>query len=412
MSESPEKRSLRQRAEERLHGESAPFDTLSREETQRLLHELSVHQVELQLQNDELRSTQEDLTAARDRYRDLYDFAPVGLLTTTMAGRILQANLACERLLGLPRQSLLSKAFADFVAEEAMDEYHFFRQRLQSAETPQAVDLPMVRAGGTPFWAHIDVTAAQGMRARDVGPDTIYQLAVSDTTALHDLHEQQILLHVVSHDLGTPLTVIHGHIGMLEELIGTPESEAAMRESLAIMRRNTRRLEMMLKDLTELARIEGGQLQLQRESIALPSYLWNFLQRSAPVLDLVRIDLQVAEDVSQVLADADRLDRILTNLLSNAQKYADPGTPIRISVCRQGDQVVVAVSDQGKGIAPENIPHLFQRFSRAKDERRATGTGLGLYITRVLVEAHGGHIQVKSQVGKGSTFTFTLPVAD
>ncbi|MHB9107719.1 MAG: PAS domain-containing sensor histidine kinase [Armatimonadota bacterium] len=411
MNESRDAKSLRQRAEERLHGETAPFDTLSREETQRLLHELSVHQVELQIQNDELRSTQESLTAARDRYRDLYDFAPVGLLTTTTAGGILQANLACERLLGLPRQSLLTKSFADFVAEDAMDEYHFFRQRLQAAETPQAVDLPMVRADGMPFWAHIDVAAAEGMRASHDSPNTIYQLAVSDTTALHDLHEQQVLLHIVSHDLGSPLTVIHGHIGLLEELIGTPESEAAIRESLATMRRNTRRLEAMLKDLTELARIEGGQLQLQREPIALPAYLRDFLQRSATVFDVGRIDLQVAEDVPRVLADADRLDRILTNLLSNAQKYAEPGTPIHISVRRQDDEVVVAVSDQGRGIAPEDLPHLFQRFSRAKGEHRATGTGLGLYITRVLVEAHGGHIQVKSQVGQGSTFSFTLPVA-
>lgn len=411
MSESPGEKSLRQRAEEHLHGEAASFDTLSREETQRLLHELSMHQVELQLQNDELRSTQQELTAARDRYRDLYDFAPVGLLTCTTAGRIVQANRACERLLGLPRHALLAKSFADFVAENAMDDYHFFRQRLQSGETPLVVDLPMVRADGTPLWARIDVAAVEEMPAHDAGQDTGYQMAVTDTTALHDLHEQQILLHIVSHDLGSPLTVIQGHLGLLDEMIGKPEQEAEMRESLTTMRRNTHRLGMMVKDLTELARIEGGQLQLNRKPIDLPLYIRTFLQRSTTIFDLGRIDLQTADNIPRVLADADRLDRILTNLLSNAQKYATPGTPIAIRVSRHGDEVLVAVSDQGKGIAPEDMPHLFQRFSRAKNERRATGTGLGLYITRVLVEAHGGHIQVSSEVGRGSTFSFTLPVA-
>jgi PAS domain S-box-containing protein len=411
MNESPGEKSLRQRAEERLYGKAPSFDRFSREEVQRLLHELRVHEVELQVQNDELRATQEELTAARDQYRDLYDFAPVGLLTCTTAGRIQQANLACERLLGLPRQSLLARSFADFVAEDAMDDYHFFRQHLQSGEAPGTVDFSMVRADGTLFWAQVDVTTVQEMTMHGADQELVYQMAVTDTTALHDLHEQQILLHIVSHDLGSPLTVMHGHIGLLEEMIGTPESEVAMRESLATIRRNARRLETMLKDLTELARIEGGQLQLEREPIALPSFLRDFLHRSATVFDSKRLDLQVADDVPQVLADTDRLDRILTNLLSNAQKYADPGTPIGIRVYRQGDEVVVAVSDQGRGIAPEDLPRLFQRFSRAKDEHRATGTGLGLYITRVLVEAHGGHIHVNSQVESGSTFSFTLPVA-
>lgn len=409
MNESHDAKSLRQRAEERLRDETASFDTLSREETQRLLHELSVHQVELQLQNDELRSVQEELTAARDRYRDLYDFAPVGLLTCSTAGRILQANLACERLLGLPRHALLTRSLADFVAEGAMDEYHFFRQRLQSGEMSKLADFPMVRADGTPFWARVDVATATAMTASGADPAPVYQLSVTDSTAPHDLHEQQILLHLVSHDLGTPLTVIHGHIGLLENMLGKPGEEAHMRESLATMRRNARRFETMLKDLTELARIEGGQLQLQREPIALSSYLDEWLHGPVTLVDSARIDLQVADGLPRVLADADRLERILINLISNATKYADPGTPIRISAARHDDKVVVAVSDQGKGIAPEDIPHLFQRFSRAKDEHRASGTGLGLYITRVLVEAHGGHVWVESQVGRGSTFSFTLP---
>ena len=99
------------------------------------------------------------------------------------------------------------------------------------------------------------------------------------------------------------------------------------------------------------------------------------------------------------------------NMLSNALKYSDPGTPVCLQAREKDGQVVVTISDQGKGIAPEDLPHLFERFYRAKGTRKTEGIGLGLYITRVLVEAHGGRLWVESEVGKGSTFFFTLPVA-
>jgi signal transduction histidine kinase len=113
-----------------------------------------------------------------------------------------------------------------------------------------------------------------------------------------------------------------------------------------------------------------------------------------------------------VLADPDRLERILMNLLTNALKYSAPGTPVTVALARRDGQVVTAVSDQGPGIPPDELPHLFERYYRARETReRKEGLGLGLYITKGLVEAHGGRLWVESQVGKGSTFSFSLPAA-
>jgi len=98
------------------------------------------------------------------------------------------------------------------------------------------------------------------------------------------------------------------------------------------------------------------------------------------------------------------------NLLTNAQKYSTPETPIRVQARKEGDTIAIHVIDHGQGIHPDDLPQLFDRFYRAKGERRAEGIGLGLYITKLLVEAHGGTIDVVSEVGKGSTFSFTLPV--
>ena len=124
-----------------------------------------------------------------------------------------------------------------------------------------------------------------------------------------------------------------------------------------------------------------------------------------------RLLLAIPDDLPPVQVDPARLERILFNLLSNARKYAAPDTPIHFSARRQQHEVVVSITDQGQGIPAEELPHIFDRFYRTTRGRKVEGIGLGLYITRRLVEAHGGRIWVESEVGKGSTFTFTLPIA-
>jgi len=223
--------------------------------------------------------------------------------------------------------------------------------------------------------------------------------------------QQQILLHMVSHDLRAPMAIIHGHAELIADCLGEAGDPELVRESLRAIRRGIMRMDAMVDDLTDVARLEGGQLQLECKPLAIAGYLSDLLRRSKSVLDLPRFILQVPEDLPPVQADADRLDRILTNLLTNAQKYSEPGTPVRVRALPQPGEVVISVADQGRGISPEDLPHLFSRFYRAKGARRADSIGLGLYITRLLVEAHDGRVWVESTPGKGSTFSFTLPTA-
>jgi len=232
----------------------------------------------------------------------------------------------------------------------------------------------------------------------------------SDITAFQELQEQQqMILHTVSHDLRTPLAVIQGHIQLLEETARQRGQNGAMQESIAAIIRATRRMGTMIADLVDAARMEGGQLQLRKKPILLQHFLPALLRRLQPVLEVPRFQLDLSDDLPPVVADPDRLERILTNLLSNALKYSTPGTPVRVSAQVQEHMVCVSVADQGPGIASDDLPHLFDRFYRAKRTQKAEGLGLGLYITRVLVEAHGGQITVESEEGHGSTFTFTLP---
>jgi len=234
----------------------------------------------------------------------------------------------------------------------------------------------------------------------------------TDITPLHELQEQmRSMLQIISHDLRTPLGVINGHAGLLEEMLSGAGIDETTLFSLHAIRRSVQRMSTMIEDLVDAARAEGGQLQLTRDAVSLRDFLIDYLRRTAGALESERIRVDVPPELPPVWADFNRLERIFTNLFSNALKYSDPGTLVWVRACRVDDTVEVAISDRGQGIPPEDLAHLFERFYRAHGAEKREGLGLGLYITRMLVEAHGGRIRVESAVGQGSTFTFTLPMA-
>jgi two-component system phosphate regulon sensor histidine kinase PhoR len=180
--------------------------------------------------------------------------------------------------------------------------------------------------------------------------------------------------------------------------------------AIEAIQRSTQRMNAMIQDLVDIARLEGKQFELHPQAVALDAYLPDLLTRVGPVLEVSRIQVALPPELPCVWADYDRLELILTNLLSNALKYSETGTVVVINARALDDMVEIAVADQGHGIHPQELPHLFERFYRATTTREG-GIGLGLYITKLLVEAHGGRISVTSEVGHGTTFTFTLPVA-
>jgi PAS domain S-box-containing protein len=259
-----------------------------------------------------------------------------------------------------------------------------------------------------PIWVSVSAAPLQLPDGTQLGA----VVTITDITLLHELQEQQkLFVHMVSHDLRTPLTLISGHAELVEDALAHGEMIHEVHESVEAIRRSVQRMTAMIGDLVDVARLEGGQLQLQRQPVELPAYLAELLHRSATALDVPRIQVEMPADLPPISADCNRLERILANLLSNALKYSAAGTPVQVRARHRGTQVEVTVEDRGNGIAPEHLPHLFERFYRVIDERQTEGTGLGLYITRLLVEAHGGQIWVVSTVGKGSQFVFTLPVA-
>jgi two-component system sensor histidine kinase BaeS len=214
----------------------------------------------------------------------------------------------------------------------------------------------------------------------------------------------------VAHELRTPLTILQGAIeAMLDGVYPTD------RENLLAILTQAQTLTRLVEDLRLLALADAGQLELHASPLDLETFLSETVKahRLQAQEQAVTLTLETPPTPPLVEADRDRLAQIVGNLLRNALQHIQQGGRITVRAAHRGHEIAVSVTDDGPGIPPEDLPHLFERFWRGgQARRRATGgSGLGLAITRSLVEAHGGHIWAESVEGEGSAFTFTLPVA-
>ncbi len=229
------------------------------------------------------------------------------------------------------------------------------------------------------------------------------ELIVTIRQLRHTTEQREDLLRAVSHDLRNPLQIVVLQTQRLQR-----QADERSRKPAAAILAASRRMDRMLRDLADAARTEGGGIELAVRPVSLRPFVADLLDLSEGALEAERVENAVPADVPQVLADPDRLDRILANLVGNALKYSRDR--VIVGARPEGTHVHVTVADRGPGIAEGDLPRIFDRYYRG-ERHEGEGIGLGLYIVRKLVEAHGGRIWAESRPGEGSTFTFTLPAA-
>jgi PAS domain S-box-containing protein len=240
----------------------------------------------------------------------------------------------------------------------------------------------------------------------------LFEEAERRADSLHELQEQRSKYILgISHGLRTPLTAIQGQAQLLLRSLEKAGLNGRLQHSAETVVASSRRMSVMLRDLVDLMHLEARQrLRLNLEPIDLPSFITDVIGKLDGVVEASRVKIEAPESLPRVQADPDRLERILINLLSNALEYSDPGTEVTVRLEQRDGEVVTSINDRGRGIPAEQLGSLFQPYRRLEETRRhRESLGLGLYVTKGLVEAHGGRIRAESEVGKGSSFIFSLP---
>ena len=258
-------------------------------------------------------------------------------------------------------------------------------------------------------WSHGDLFAADDLR----------RCALENDLARQVQREQQAvrardeLVAVVSHDLRNPMTIISMLCGMMQKAFSSDGTHSSRRISSAIdtMQQASSRMNVLLEDLLDTSKIEAGRYTITQQPLDVSQIFEEAYSLLAPLATDKSVELTFhAEPDLRVNADPERLFQVLSNLIGNAIKFTPAQGKIGVVAMSDGEQIVFSVRDSGRGISPEQLPHIFERYWTAK-ENNASGTGLGLYISQGIIKAHGGQLLAESKLGEGSEFRFTVPKA-
>jgi signal transduction histidine kinase len=217
---------------------------------------------------------------------------------------------------------------------------------------------------------------------------------------------------MMAHDIRSPVSVVIGCAELLTNRWNQME-ESQRAKFLDTISRQARGLLDLVDDALQVASIEAGELKYAAAPFDMALFIDRMVSDMCKADEGLNLTADLAEDLPQAMGDEHRYRQVLFNLLSNAMKFSDRGDPIRVSAIADGDEIVIAVQDKGVGIPAEEIDRVFQKFARVEgpSASKAEGTGLGLYICKLMVEAQGGRIWIESEPGAGSRFSFTVPVA-
>jgi PAS domain S-box-containing protein len=343
-------------------------------------------------------------------FRTVIDTCPVGLLLFEgPAGDHVEANSAAVRITGRQpdpdlgcRQYIGTLCYADgrtVPTEQLPSSRALGGQTLTARE-----EYLFQRFDGTVISSLISAAPLLDVEGRVAGAIVVFD-DITELATLKRMREQWT--SVVAHDLRQPVSVISTHAQLVD--LRKPEDEQ-VKKAINIIGAAARRLDRMIHDLLDLERLEASKLSLERRPLEIETLVRAAADNAATVTKDRRVLVSVHGKMPTVSVDQDRIHQVLDNLLTNAVRYGDPDTDVTVDIEGTPDGVAVSVTNRGPGIAPELMPALFRRFGR-----QATGTvkreslGLGLYIAKGLVEAHGGNIEVTSVPGATTTFRFTLP---
>lgn len=419
-SNKPDYSHLRRKAEEILKNKSAQGNLAPTEmDLLRLVHELEVHQIELELQNEELKLAREQAEIIAHKYTSLYDFAPIGYFTISAKGKILELNLIGSQMLGKERSFLKNSPFARFIQDKDLPAFNLFLENAFKNKTKEAIDIIIMGIGNSPMYAQLTAIVEEEQEDHCL-------LTVMDITdrkkAKADLEEvvsqlnllnaqKDMFFSIIAHDLKNPFNAIIGYSELLGMEVRQKDYKAA-EEFAGIILDSSKRAMDLLGNLMQWAKSQTERIDFNPKQIVLNEVV----KEVTDMFDQIAIQKEVTikNDISneiEVLADRDMLATIIRNLVSNAVKFANPGGGIFMYAREEPNTVTFAVKDNGVGIDKKNLEKLFRIDANftSLGTNNEKGTGLGLILSKEFVERHGGKIWAETEKGVGSTFFVSLP---
>ena len=353
----------------------------------------------------ELRDAVESLTEAERRYRELTELLPLPVFELDAELRVTFANRALHDSTGYDASDL-ARGFAavDLVAPADRERAEASIGALLGGVAVAVQEYEIVRKDGSAFPGEVHsspvVRGGRVVGLRGVIVDLTERKAQEAAREEH--------LSLISHDLRNPITVAAGHAEWLQRRLA---DRGLGREAFSaeIALKSARQASAMIRELVDVARLEAGKLATRPVPVDVGEFVAEVVERSVPIEDRSRVRCEVAPDLLFAL-DPDRIERVLANLVGNALRHSPDGASVVVRAGREAGGLAVTVADRGEGIAAADLPHLFDRYYQSASRQASTeGLGLGLYIARLIVEAHGGEIAATSAPGEGATFRFRLP---
>ena len=324
-----------------------------------------------------------------------------GVLLVDAHGQVIRCNRAAEKLLKMAEKQLLGRTVAEVTRHHQLIELW---QDCYASGEAGSLTLEFVRQKKPLFW-QVSITPFSSASKHN------YLLLIQDLTELRRLQiVRRDFVSNVSHELRTPLASVRAVVETLQD--GALADPKTAHRFLGRAQVDLDTMTQTVEELQELARIESGQVPLQMEKLSITDLILPAVERFQPLAEReqVALSVDVSGKLPHLLADPNRISQVLTNLIHNSIKFTPSGGEIIIRAEKNKQMIELSVTDTGVGIPATDISRIFERFYKADRARSGGGTGLGLAIARHLVEAHGGKIWAKSKVGKGTVFTFSLPI--
>ena len=350
-------------------------------------------------------------TQEKQRMDALLDSAADGILIMANNHVIERCNPALSRMIGIPVESIKGRKHEEILRFSGRQQ----GRTLEQAEaggwplTPNAtlyIEGDLIRDQSQPL--PVGITYAPLVTAEGNLLNII--ATIRDITRFREADElKSTFISVISHELKTPVALIKGYVGTLRREDAVWERNV-VQDSLEVIEEEADRLTDLIENLLDASRLQAGALKINQTDMFLDQCAIRIVERFKTQTSTHKFVLDFPDNFPVILGDEDRLEQVLSNLISNAIKYSPNGGEIRVSGQVRPEQVILCISDQGPGVAPEDIPHIFDRFYRAPNAARTTkGAGLGLYLARAVIEAHKGRIWVDPKPGDGARICFALP---